>query len=58
MTVPRALIAETIDVIAVLTGRGRERRLADLAVVEDLDSDGDYVVQSASDVTEEASPQQ
>jgi type IV secretion system protein TrbB len=58
VTVPRALIAETIDVIAVLTGRGSERRLADLAVVEDLDSDGDYVVRSARDVTQEASLQQ
>ena len=58
VTVPRALIAETIDVIAVLTGRGGERRLADLAVVEDLDSDGDYVVRSAPDVTQEASLQQ
>jgi len=58
VTVPRALIAETIDVIAVLTGRGGERRLADLAVVEDLDSDGDYVVRSAADVTQEASLQQ
>jgi type IV secretion system protein TrbB len=54
VTVPRALIAETIDVIAVLTGRGCERRLADLAVVEDLDSDGDYVVRSAPDATQEA----
>jgi type IV secretion system protein TrbB len=58
VTVPRALIAETIDVIAVLTGRGSERHLADLAVVEDLDSDGDYVVRSAPDVTQEASLQQ
>ena len=58
VTVPRALIAETIDVIAVLTGRGGERRLADLAVVEDLDSDGDYVVRSAPDVTQEPSLQQ
>src|SRR6516225_4160360 len=58
VTVPRALIAETIDVIAVLTGRGGERRLADLAVVEDLDSDGDYVVRSAPDVTQAASLEQ
>jgi type IV secretion system protein VirB11 len=58
VTVPRALIAETIDVIAVLTGRGFERRLADLAVVEDLDSDGDYVVRSAPDVTQDASLEQ
>ena len=58
VTVPRALIAETIDVIAVLTGRGGERRLADLAVVEHLDSDGDYVVRSAPDVTQHASLEQ
>ena len=58
VTVPRALIAETIDVIAVLNGRGCERRLADLAVVEDLDSDGDYVVRSAPDATQEASLRQ
>jgi len=44
ITVPRALIAETIDVIAVLSGRGTERRLAELARVEGHTSDGDYVV--------------
>ena len=37
ITVPKALIAETINVIAVLAGRGRERRLAELAVVAGLD---------------------
>jgi P-type conjugative transfer ATPase TrbB len=42
VTVPRALIAETIDVIAVLTGRGAERRLSELAAVEGLGVDGDY----------------
>jgi type IV secretion system protein VirB11 len=42
ITVPRALIAETIDVIAVLAGRGAERRLAELARVEGLDAHGDY----------------
>ena len=31
VTVPRALIAETIDLIAVLSGRGSARRLAELA---------------------------
>ena len=36
VTVPRALIAETIDVIAVLSGRGADRRLAELARVEGL----------------------
>ena len=37
VTVPKALIAETIDVIAVLAGRGRQRRLAELAAVTGLD---------------------
>jgi len=42
ITVPRALIAETIDLIAVLSGRGNARRLAELARVEELTPDGDY----------------
>jgi type IV secretion system protein VirB11 len=42
VTVPRALIAETVDVVAVLSGRGRQRRLAELAAVEGLGPDGDY----------------
>jgi type IV secretion system protein TrbB len=42
VTVPRALIAETIGVIAVLAGRGTERRLSELARVEGLDATGDY----------------
>jgi len=37
VTVPRALIAETIDVIAVLSGRGMQRRLSELATVDGLD---------------------
>lgn len=40
--VPRALIAETIDVIAVLTGRGVERRLTELVRIEGLAPDGSY----------------
>ncbi|KXV22954.1 P-type conjugative transfer ATPase TrbB [Gluconobacter japonicus] len=43
VTVPRALIAETIDVIAVLSGRGNARRLSELATVDGLDPvTGDY----------------
>jgi type IV secretion system protein VirB11 len=42
VTVPRALVAETINVIAVLAGRGSDRRLAELARVEGLDVSGDY----------------
>jgi type IV secretion system protein VirB11 len=42
VTVPRALIAETIDVIAVLSGRGTARRLIELAHVTGLGISGDY----------------
>jgi P-type conjugative transfer ATPase TrbB len=49
VTVPRALIAETIDVIAVLSGRGADRRLAELARVEGLTPDGDYLIRIAGD---------
>jgi type IV secretion system protein VirB11 len=44
LTVPRALIAETIDVVAVLSGRGAERRLAELAHVDGLTPAGDYAL--------------
>jgi type IV secretion system protein VirB11 len=43
VTVPRVLIAETIEVIAVLAGRGAARRLIELAVVQGLGPSGDYV---------------
>lgn len=42
VTVPRALIAETVDLIAVLSGRGAARRLAELTRVHGLGPDGDY----------------
>ncbi len=42
VTVPRALIAETINIIAVLVRDGTGRRLAELARVEGLGADGDY----------------
>lgn len=43
VTVPRALIAETIDLVAVLSGRGAYRRLTELSRVEGLGPTGDYV---------------
>ena len=49
VTVPRALIAETIQFIAVLAGRGSDRRLAELACVEGLDSDGNYILRAVGD---------
>jgi type IV secretion system protein TrbB len=47
VTVPRALIAEAINVIAVLAGRGTSRRLVELAVVEGVRPGGGYVIAPA-----------
>ena len=49
ITVPRALIAETINVVAVLTGRGSERRLSELVQVTGLRQSGDYAISPAGD---------
>ena len=49
ITVPRALIAETINVVAVLTGRGSQRRLAELVQVTGLGQSGDYAISPAGD---------
>src|SRR5215217_2563727 len=49
VTVPRALIAGTVDVIAVLTGRGAARRLTELAAVKGLGPTGDYVLVPAGE---------
>jgi P-type conjugative transfer ATPase TrbB len=48
VTVPRALIAETIDLIAVLSGRGAARRLTELARVTGLGPAGDYHLSPAA----------
>ena len=50
------MIAETINVIAVLAGRGTQRRLADLALVRGLSSAGDYVLTSAVPAPTTSSP--
>ncbi|WP_119165605.1 P-type conjugative transfer ATPase TrbB [Algihabitans albus] len=49
VTVPRALIAETIDLVAVLAGRGADRRLAELARVTGLDAQNDYALSHYGD---------
>jgi type IV secretion system protein VirB11 len=47
------LIAETVNLVAVLAGRGNQRRLIELARVEGLGPSGDYVlVSTASDSIE------
>ena len=48
VTVPRALIAETIDLVAVLSGRGSARKLSELARVEGLGPDRDYRLKSTN----------
>lgn len=49
ITVPRALIAETVNLIAVLAGRGADRRVAELALVTGLGATGDYSLSPAGD---------
>ncbi|MBZ9815164.1 P-type conjugative transfer ATPase TrbB [Mesorhizobium sp. CA7] len=49
-TVPRALIADTIGLVAVLAGRGAARRLVELVRVEGLGPDGDYRIAEATPI--------
>lgn len=59
VTVPRALIAETIDIVAVLAGRGSSRRLVEIALVDGLDpATGDYrTLEAKLETTPIANPQ-
>jgi type IV secretion system protein TrbB len=51
VTVPRALVAETIDLIAVLSGRGSQRQLSELSLVQGLNADSDYRITPAFERT-------
>jgi type IV secretion system protein VirB11 len=51
VTVPRPLIAETVNVIAVLSGRGADRRLSELAGVTGLGASGDYSLTAIGDLS-------
>jgi P-type conjugative transfer ATPase TrbB len=42
VTVPRRLVAEAIDIVVFIEGRGTARRVAAIASVEGLDPAGDY----------------
>ncbi|MHC5307794.1 P-type conjugative transfer ATPase TrbB [Bartonella sp. LJL80] len=42
ITVPKALISETIDLVIVLRGRGKNRTLSEMAFVDGLDEKGDF----------------
>jgi len=44
VTVPRRLIAEAIDIIVFIQGRGMARRIESVSEVTGLDADGDYAV--------------
>ncbi len=44
VTVPRRLIAEAIDLVVFIQGRGIGRRVETIAEVTGLDADGDYAV--------------
>lgn len=44
VTAPRRLIADAIDMLVFISGRGSGRRIETVAEVGGLDSDGDYVV--------------
>ena len=44
VTVPRRLIAEAIDVLVFIQGRGMDRHIETIAEVTGLDPDGDYAV--------------
>ncbi len=47
LAVPRQLIAETVDLIVFIQGRGIARRLGTIATVTGLGPDGDYIVTEA-----------
>jgi len=51
VTVPRVLIAETIQIVAVLAGRGEARRLIELAAVKGLNESGDYALADLMHIT-------
>jgi type IV secretion system protein VirB11 len=46
VTVPRRLIAEAIDILVFLEGRGSARRVTEVVKVGGLETDGDYALTS------------
>jgi type IV secretion system protein TrbB len=54
VTVPRRLIADAIDMVAFISGRGTERRVETVARVVGLDAQGNYAI---TDLTPETSAQ-
>lgn len=50
VTVPRRLIAEAIDLVVFIQGRGLSRRIDSIAELSGLDGDGDYAVKELSSI--------
>jgi type IV secretion system protein VirB11 len=48
VTVPRQLVAQAIDVVVFIRGRGEARRVESIARVEGLNADGDYRIAELS----------
>jgi len=46
--IPRRLIAEAIDLVVFIAGRGSSRRIETIAEVTGLDANGDYAVTTLS----------
>ena len=46
VTVPRRLIAEAIDLVVFIAGRGVSRRIETIAEIGGLTADGDYAIES------------
>ncbi len=44
VTVPRRLIAEAIDIVVFIAGRGVSRRIETISEIQGLNTDGDYTV--------------
>jgi type IV secretion system protein VirB11 len=44
VTVPRRLIAEAVDLIVFISGRGLQRRIASIVRLTGVDPDGDYAL--------------
>jgi type IV secretion system protein VirB11 len=44
VTVPRRLIADAVDVVVFIEGRGASRRVSEIAVLEGVDPAGDYAL--------------
>ena len=53
VTVPRRLIAEAIDLVVFIAGRGLARRVETIVVVTGLDAQGDYAVTDLIQATPE-----